>query len=66
MVSGESAARFSKCSSKIRASARASVVVLELTKVIDGDLLKIMSWYDNEWGYANQKVRQAASMNAGR
>lgn len=44
---------------------RASIVDLELTKVIDGDLLKIMSWYDNEWGYANQMVRQAVSMTAG-
>ncbi|MFH1583493.1 MAG: type I glyceraldehyde-3-phosphate dehydrogenase, partial [Candidatus Falkowbacteria bacterium] len=23
-----------------------------LTKVIGGDLLKIISWYDNEWGYS--------------
>ncbi len=31
----------------------ASVIVdLPLTKVIDGDLLKIISWYDNEWGYS--------------
>jgi hypothetical protein len=45
---------------------RASVIDLELTKVIDGDLLKIMSWYDNEWGYANQMVRQAVSMTAAR
>jgi glyceraldehyde 3-phosphate dehydrogenase len=38
----------------------ASIVDLELTKVIDGDLVTIMSWYDNEWGYANQMVREAA------
>ena len=30
------------------------------------DLLKIMSWYDNEWGYANQMVRQAVAMTAAR
>ncbi len=30
----------------------ASVVDLSLTKVIDGDLVKILSWYDNEWGYS--------------
>jgi glyceraldehyde 3-phosphate dehydrogenase len=41
---------------------RASIVDLELTKVVDGDLVKIMSWYDNEWGYANQMVREALSL----
>jgi glyceraldehyde 3-phosphate dehydrogenase len=53
-------------SSDIVGDARASVVDLELTKVVDGDLLKIMSWYDNEWGYASQMVRQAVSMTAAR
>jgi len=51
-------------SSDIVGDARASVIDLELTKVVDGDLLKVMSWYDNEWGYANQMVRQAISMTA--
>jgi len=41
---------------------RASIVDLELTKVVDGDLVKVMSWYDNEWGYANQMLRQARSV----
>ncbi|MGE3108961.1 MAG: type I glyceraldehyde-3-phosphate dehydrogenase [Vicinamibacterales bacterium] len=41
---------------------RASVVDLDLTKVIDGDLVKVMSWYDNEWGYANQMLREAMSV----
>jgi glyceraldehyde 3-phosphate dehydrogenase len=49
-------------SSDIICDPRASVVDLELTKVIDGDLVKVMSWYDNEWGYANQMVREAVSM----
>ena len=44
---------------------RASIVDLELTKVIDGDLVKVLSWYDNEWGYANQMLREARSL-AGR
>jgi len=31
----------------------ASVIVdLALTKVVDGDMLKVISWYDNEWGYS--------------
>jgi glyceraldehyde 3-phosphate dehydrogenase len=46
-------------SSDIVGDPRASIVDLELTKVIDGDLIKIMSWYDNEWGYANQMLREA-------
>jgi glyceraldehyde 3-phosphate dehydrogenase len=28
-----------------------SIVDSQLTKVLDGDLLKVVSWYDNEWGY---------------
>jgi len=31
-----------------------SIVDLELTKVIGGDLVKIIAWYDNEWGYSNR------------
>ena len=50
-------------SSDIIGDPRASVVDLELTKVIDGDLVKVMSWYDNEWGYANQMVREAMSIS---
>lgn len=35
----------------------ASIVDLSLTKVIDGDLLKVVAWYDNEWGYSQALVR---------
>jgi glyceraldehyde 3-phosphate dehydrogenase len=49
-------------SSDIIGDSRASIVDLELTKVVDGDLVKVMSWYDNEWGYANQMVREARSL----
>lgn len=31
-----------------------SIVDLELTKVVDGDLAKVVAWYDNEWGYSNR------------
>jgi glyceraldehyde 3-phosphate dehydrogenase len=41
---------------------RASIIDREMTQVVDGDLVKVMSWYDNEWGYASQMVRQAVSM----
>ena len=49
-------------SSDVIGDPRASIVDLELTRVVDGDLLKVMSWYDNEWGYANQMVREAVSV----
>jgi glyceraldehyde 3-phosphate dehydrogenase len=29
---------------------------LGFTKVIDGDLVKVMAWYDNEWGYSSTLV----------
>ncbi|MEE4365044.1 MAG: hypothetical protein V2J08_14000 [Desulfotignum sp.] len=41
---------------------RAAVVDLTMTQVVDGDLLKVMSWYDNEWGYSAQMVREAVRM----
>ena len=31
-----------------------------MTHVVDGDLVTVMAWYDNEWGYTNQMVREAA------
>jgi len=46
-------------SADIVADPRASVVDLTMTQVVDGDLVKVMSWYDNEWGYSSQMVREA-------
>jgi glyceraldehyde 3-phosphate dehydrogenase len=40
----------------------ASIVDLTITQVVDGDLVKVMSWYDNEWGYASQMVREALAI----
>ena len=45
-------------SSDIVKSAYASIVDSKLTRVVDGDLVKIMAWYDNEWGFTNQMIRQ--------
>ena len=33
-----------------------------MTRVVDGILVKVMSWYDNEYGYANQMLREARSV----
>ncbi|OHA65071.1 MAG: type I glyceraldehyde-3-phosphate dehydrogenase [Candidatus Wildermuthbacteria bacterium RIFCSPLOWO2_01_FULL_48_29] len=34
-----------------------ALVDLEMTRVVGGDLVKVLSWYDNEWGYAATLVR---------
>jgi glyceraldehyde 3-phosphate dehydrogenase len=50
-------------SADIVGDSRASVVALELTKVVDGDLVKVMSWGDNGWGCcASGMVREALPM----
>lgn len=36
-----------------------SIVDLELTNVVGGNLVKVIAWYDNEWGYANRLVEMA-------
>lgn len=41
---------------------RASIIDCTLTQVVDGDLVKVMSWCDNEWGYAAQLVREAKAI----
>ena len=38
------------------------VVDLPLTKVVGGNLAKIMVWYDNEWGYSNRLVELVADL----
>jgi glyceraldehyde 3-phosphate dehydrogenase len=45
-------------SSDIIQNSFATVVDGEMTRVVDNDLVKILSWYDNEWGFTNQMIRQ--------
>jgi glyceraldehyde 3-phosphate dehydrogenase len=49
-------------SSDIIKDPRASVIDLGMTRVVDGDLVKILSWYDNEWGFTNQMVKEAVQI----
>jgi len=50
-------------SSDIVGDSHASIVDLEMTQVVDGDLVKVMSWYDNEWGYTNQMIREGVRVS---
>jgi len=45
-------------STDIIGSPFAATIDLEMTRVVDGDLVKVMAWYDNEWGFSNQMIRQ--------
>ena len=39
-----------------RRNAHSSIVDADYTKVMDGDFVKVMAWYDNEWGYSTRCV----------
>ncbi|MFA4904323.1 MAG: type I glyceraldehyde-3-phosphate dehydrogenase [Desulfobaccales bacterium] len=52
-------------SSDIIMNPHASIFDPSMTQVVDGDLVKIFSWYDNEWGYTNQMVREAVRLAKG-
>ncbi|MGA2321103.1 MAG: type I glyceraldehyde-3-phosphate dehydrogenase [Solirubrobacteraceae bacterium] len=43
-------------SSDIVRSAYSSIVDSQLTAVLDGTMVKVVAWYDNEWGYSNRLV----------
>jgi glyceraldehyde 3-phosphate dehydrogenase len=43
-------------SSDFKGNSYSSIVDLSLTQIVDGDLLKIIAWYDNEFGYSNRLV----------
>ena len=43
-------------STDILGSPLSAIVDLSFTKVIDGNFVKVLAWYDNEWGYSNRLV----------
>lgn len=51
-------------SSDIIGRSESAIVDLSFTRVVDSDLVKVMAWYDNEWGYATRLIEQ--TINIGR
>jgi glyceraldehyde-3-phosphate dehydrogenase, type I len=52
-------------SSDFKRNSNSSIVDAEYTKVINGNMLKVLSWYDNEWGYSC-RVRDLIKYIAGK
>lgn len=48
-------------SADIVGDSRAAIIDLGLTRVVDGTLVNVMAWYDNEWGFTHQMIREARS-----
>lgn len=46
-------------SSDILGNSHAAIIDLPMLQVVDGNMVKILSWYDNEWGYTSQMIREA-------
>lgn len=49
-------------SSDFKGNSHSSVVDLGLTNVVGGNLVKVVAWYDNEWGYSNRLVELTADV----
>jgi glyceraldehyde-3-phosphate dehydrogenase/erythrose-4-phosphate dehydrogenase len=43
-------------SSDLNHDPHSCTILLDQTKVIDGNFVNIMGWYDNEWGFSNRMV----------
>lgn len=43
---------------------RSSIVDLSMIRVVAGNLVKVMAWYDNEWGYSNRLIEQVVAFGA--
>ncbi len=41
---------------------RSSIAALDQTKVMDGTMVRVLAWYDNEWGFSNRMLDTAAEI----
>lgn len=51
-------------SSDILGNTHASIADLEMTRVVGGNLVKVLAWYDNEWGYTHTLVEHVIKTGA--
>ena len=49
-------------SSDFNHDAHSSIFHMDQTKVLDGNMVRILTWYDNEWGFSNRMADTAVSM----
>ena len=49
-------------SSDFKGNSHSAIVDLNLTNVVGGNLIKVVAWYDNEWGYSNRLVELVADV----
>lgn len=49
-------------SSDIKGNTHAAIADLSFTRVVDGNLVKVLSWYDNEMGYTNSLIEHAIKL----
>lgn len=50
-------------SSDILRNPHGSIVDLTMTRVVDGDLVKVLAWYDNEWGYGAMLLKHVLAVS---
>ncbi|MBI5621929.1 type I glyceraldehyde-3-phosphate dehydrogenase [Candidatus Falkowbacteria bacterium] len=50
-------------SSDIIGNPHSAIVDTTFTRVVDGNLVKVLAWYDNEWGYAHRLVEMAVAVS---
>jgi glyceraldehyde 3-phosphate dehydrogenase len=49
-------------SSDFKGNSHSAIVDLPLTAVVGGNMVKVVAWYDNEWGYSNRLVELTADI----
>jgi glyceraldehyde 3-phosphate dehydrogenase len=52
-----------RVSSDFIGDSNSCIVAPDMTQVVDKNLLKIIAWYDNEWGYSSRLIDMAIYVN---